>query len=159
MSAPTTHTHASVTSVLLSTPGDRATFRRERLEPVARFLHDHLDRYGDPIDQIRAALMRAAGDGPHDGGTVTIAEQDGEIVGAVVTNDTHMTGYVPENLLVYVATHRDRRGQGIGKALMSTAIDACQGSIALHVEPDNPAVGLYEALGFTNKYLEMRLEP
>ena len=29
--------------------------------------------------------------------------------------------------------------------------------IALHVEKDNPAVFLYEKLGFENKYLEMRL--
>jgi ribosomal protein S18 acetylase RimI-like enzyme len=32
-----------------------------------------------------------------------------------------------------------------------------RGNIALHVEPDNPAKILYEKLGFTNKYLEMRL--
>ena len=40
---------------------------------------------------------------------------------------------------------------------MQHAIDNAQGNIALHVEPDNPAIKLYEKLGFTNKYLEMRL--
>jgi len=39
---------------------------------------------------------------------------------------------------------------------METAISTAVGSIALHVEPNNPAKGLYEKLGFTNKYLEMR---
>ena len=41
--------------------------------------------------------------------------------------------------------------------LMNAAIERAEGSIALHVEPDNPARKLYEKLGFTNKYLEMRL--
>ena len=41
---------------------------------------------------------------------------------------------------------------------MQTAIQMANGDIALHVEPDNPAKILYEKLGFTNKYLEMRLK-
>ena len=68
-----------------------------------------------------------------------------------------MDGYIPENILVYIATDANQRGKGIGKALMQHAIDNAQGNIALHVEPDNPAIKLYEKLGFTNKYLEMRL--
>ena len=49
------------------------------------------------------------------------------------------------------------RGKGFGKQLMQEAISIAEGNIALHVEPDNPAKKLYESLGFTNKYLEMRL--
>ena len=150
-------TRFALTNHRFDTAEERDVFRRDRLEPVARFLYEHLDRFGDPIEQIRRCLHRASGEGGADGGTVTVAEDDGEIVGVVVTNDTHMAGYVPENLLVYVATHRDRRGQGIGAAVMRRAIDGCEGGIALHVEPDNPAVKLYEKLGFTSKYLEMRL--
>jgi ribosomal protein S18 acetylase RimI-like enzyme len=41
---------------------------------------------------------------------------------------------------------------------MKRAIELADGDIALHVEPDNPARILYEKLGFTNKYLEMRLK-
>jgi ribosomal protein S18 acetylase RimI-like enzyme len=68
-----------------------------------------------------------------------------------------MSGYIPENILVYIATHKDYRGKGIGSDLMKQAMKVSKGSIALHVEPDNPAVGLYEKVGFENKYLEMRL--
>ena len=41
---------------------------------------------------------------------------------------------------------------------MQKAIDYCKGDIALHVEADNPAKHLYEKMGFTNPYLEMRLK-
>ncbi|MDP5096315.1 MAG: GNAT family N-acetyltransferase, partial [Flavobacterium sp.] len=50
-----------------------------------------------------------------------------------------------------------QRGKGYGKQLMQKAIASVEGNIALHVEPNNPAKLLYEKLGFTNKYLEMRL--
>jgi ribosomal protein S18 acetylase RimI-like enzyme len=68
-----------------------------------------------------------------------------------------MKDYIPENILVYIAVDNSQRGKGYGKNLMQKAIDYTSGSIALHVEPDNPAFHLYKKLGFTNKYLEMRL--
>jgi len=40
---------------------------------------------------------------------------------------------------------------------MEETVKVCDGSIALHCEPDNPAKKLYEKLGFSSKYLEMRL--
>jgi ribosomal protein S18 acetylase RimI-like enzyme len=39
---------------------------------------------------------------------------------------------------------------------MKQAIRLTTGSIALHVEHENPALHLYKKVGFTNKYLEMR---
>jgi ribosomal protein S18 acetylase RimI-like enzyme len=39
---------------------------------------------------------------------------------------------------------------------MTEALRRADGNVALHVEPDNPAKFLYEKLGFTSKYLEMR---
>jgi [ribosomal protein S18]-alanine N-acetyltransferase len=48
------------------------------------------------------------------------------------------------------------RGRGIGKHLMKETIKHAEGDIALHVEPDNPAGFLYEKVGFTSKYKEMR---
>lgn len=74
----------------------------------------------------------------------------------VVVNQTGMKGYIPENILVYIATHNELRGKGIGKKMMLKAIEIADGNIALHVEPDNPARFLYEKIGFTSKYLEMR---
>jgi [ribosomal protein S18]-alanine N-acetyltransferase len=129
----------------------------EQLEHITDFLFKHLDEYGDQHEDILKALEYALSTNPAQGGFILQAEKKGQTVGAVVINDTGMEGYIPEHILVYIAVHNGKRGEGIGRKLMQKAIDLTEGSIALHVEPDNPARILYEKLGFTNKYLEMRL--
>lgn len=125
-------------------------------ESVADFLHEHLDAFGDKKGDIKKALEYVFED--YKGGHILLGLDDRKMVGAVVINETGMSGYIPENILVYIAVHKDRRGEGLGKALMKHAIRLTSGNIALHVEPENPAVHLYNKVGFTNKYLEMRLE-
>jgi ribosomal protein S18 acetylase RimI-like enzyme len=125
---------------------------------VRDFLFTHLEQYGDKREDIGKAIEYALNKGITPGGYVVVGYEGNEIVGAVVVNCTGMEGYIPENILVYIATHNERRGKGYGKKLMEAAIAEAQGNIALHVEPDNPAKILYEKLGFTNKYLEMRLD-
>lgn len=127
------------------------------MQLIRDFLFDHLDQYGDTKEDIMKAINYALNKGITPGGFVLVGKDGDETVGAVVVNRTGMEGYIPENILVYIATHRERRGKGYGKALMQTAVDTAEGNIALHVEPDNPARKLYEKLGFTSKYLEMRL--
>jgi ribosomal-protein-alanine N-acetyltransferase len=124
---------------------------------IADFLVEHLDKYGDTKADILKCLDYALSNYPHQGGFVLLARDEKEIAGAVVMNQTGMEGYIPENILVYIAVNRNYRGQGLGKELMQRAIGLAKGNIALHVEPDNPAIKLYEKLGFTHKYLEMRL--
>ncbi|MDV6374752.1 GNAT family N-acetyltransferase [Deinococcus arenicola] len=126
----------------------------EDTQRVAEFLHTHLDEYGDALEDIQACLVYAK----ERGGSVTYAEEDGEILGAVITNRTGMSRFIPENILVYIAVHGKTRGRGLGKQLMEMVLDNMEGSVALHVEAHNPAKKLYERLGFTNKYLEMRLQ-
>lgn len=126
-------------------------------DEVASFLHTHLDEFGDEKADIAKAIDYALNAGVTPGGFVVTARDNDKIVGAVVMNKTGMQGYIPEYILVYIAMHRDYRGHGIGKQLMKEAISNADGNIALHVEPNNPAKHLYEKLGFTNKYLEMRL--
>lgn len=138
---------------------DAEVRRFKELEPdLAQFLENHLDEYGDSEADILRCLAYASSRSDAKGGNIVIATDAGTMVGAVVLNDTGMSGYIPENILVYIAVHRDYRGKGLGKGLMKEALDSVSGSIALHVEPDNPAKFLYEKLGFTNKYLEMRLQ-
>ncbi|TVR77352.1 MAG: N-acetyltransferase [Chitinophagaceae bacterium] len=128
----------------------------ERLK-IVDFLYNHLDEYGDTKEDIGKALDYALSDFHHQGGFVVVASENDKIVGCVVMLQTGMEGYVPENLLVYISVHGDMRGRGVGKQLMEKAIKFSQGNIALHVEPDNPARFLYEKMGFTTKYQEMRL--
>lgn len=129
----------------------------DQKQEVVDFLHTHLENYGDAKEDILSAVDFALRDTiPSLGGFVLVAKEKKEIVAATVVNSTGMKGYIPENILVYIATHKDMRGKGIGKKLMQKAVELADGSIALHVEPDNPAKHLYEKLGFVNKYLEMR---
>lgn len=125
---------------------------------IVDFLHTHLEQYGDARADIMKAIQYAQKETSSHGGFVLVGQIDGQIVGAVVINRTGMEGYIPENILVYIAVDGSQRGKGIGKKLMQAAIKQAQGGIALHVEPDNPARHLYEKLGFTSKYLEMRLQ-
>ncbi len=127
-------------------------------DEIASFLHQHLDEFGDEKADIAKCIEYALNGGVTPGGFVVTARDNNKMIGAVVVNRTGMKGYIPENILVYIAMHSDYRGQGIGKALMERAINNADGDIALHVEPNNPAKFLYEKLGFTNKYLEMRLK-
>jgi ribosomal-protein-alanine N-acetyltransferase len=122
---------------------------------IAEFLHTHLEQYGDKIEDILKCIDYAMN--PAKGGNIIVGLDHEKIVGVVILNNTGMKDFIPENILVYIAVDNSQRGKGFGKKLMQKAIDTAEGNIALHVEPDNPAKGLYEKLGFTNKYLEMRL--
>lgn len=125
---------------------------------IIDFLYINLEDFGDPKNEIEKAIdYSLKNSSKSNGGFITVAYDGNTIVGAVVVNETGMEGYIPENILVYIATHHNYRGQGVGKMLMECAIAKAEGGIALHVEPHNPAKHLYERLGFTNKYLEMRL--
>lgn len=123
---------------------------------VADFLFEHLDQFGDDHKYIMKCINFALDDKTKFGGFIITATENDEIAGAVVVNKTGMGGYIPDNILVYIAVHKNYRGKGLGKILMQKTFDQAEGDIKLHVEKDNPARFLYEKLGFTSKYLEMR---
>jgi len=136
---------------------DKSPMTTQNFEAVNQFLYEYLQEYGDPKEDIAKAMRYSLNQTDREtGGFVLTAYNNDELVGATVINETGMQDYIPENILVYIATHPQHRGKGIGKSLMQEAIEQCKGGIALHVEPNNPAKKLYEKLGFTNKYLEMR---
>lgn len=137
------------------TPKDNISLAQKK--EVADFLFQHLDQFGDDHNAIMRCIDFAMDEETKFGGFVVVAKENEKVAGAVVVNKTGMAGYIPENILVYIAVHKDYRGKGLGKTLMQKTFDQAEGSIKLHVEPENPARFLYEKLGFTSKYLEMRL--
>ena len=125
-------------------------------EQIADFLVEQLGEFGDSTSDVLKCLDYAMNSkGP--GGLVILASDAGGLVGALVLNHTGMSGYIPEHILVYFAVKEEKRGRGLGKQMLQNLLSQTQGSIALHVEPQNPAKKLYEEFGFSNKYLEMRL--
>jgi ribosomal-protein-alanine N-acetyltransferase len=125
-------------------------------DALTRFLHEHLKPYQDTLPDIRRGLDDALGNQPSPGGFVLLARLESRLVGALVMLRTGMTGYISPNLLLFVAVDGSLRGRGIGATLVRAALDRCDGDVKLHVEYDNPAKRLYERLGFSTKYAEMR---
>lgn len=141
---------------MISIIDKNSSLSEDEQEKIVDFLFEHLGKFGDPRSAIRKAIDFAREKDKGLGGLLIVSKEKEEITGVVVINFTGMQEYIPENILVYIATHKDHRGKGIGKELMEAAKDSVKGDIALHVEADNPAVKLYEKVGFTKPYLEMR---
>ncbi len=125
-------------------------------EDIVDFLYDHLDQFGDTKSAISKCLNYAFSEEKSEGGFVLAAYDDNKLVGVLIMNYSGMSEYIPENVLVYIAVHRDYRGKGYGGQIVKKAFELSDGDVKLHVEYDNPAKRLYERLGFTNKYAEMR---
>ena len=119
-------------------------------------MHTHLGTYGDPIGDITRAAEYATSSHPCRGGSIYLARSGDSLAGVLVMLRMPTAGFVPENLLVYVAVDSAIRGEGIGTKLMEHALASTDGDIALHVDLDNPARRLYERMGFVTSYFEMR---
>lgn len=127
-----------------------------KLDDFVDFMHTHLGQFGDPKPAIKKCVEYAFSDTEGKGGFVLLGIQEGDIVGAVIMNNSGMDGYIPGNVLVYVTVNSEYRNQGIGGKLVKKIFELVDGDVKLHVEHENPAKRLYERLGFTNKYAEMR---
>lgn len=120
------------------------------------FMHGALGRFGDTKSAIAKSIDYAFSDEEGKGGYLLAAYEGGDLVGGLVMNDTGMSEYVPEHLLVYVAVSEEYRNRGFGARIVEAAFEICKGNVALHVEYENPAKRLYERMGMRSKYAEMR---
>ena len=122
------------------------------LDDLAEFLHRSLKPYEDPLPTIRQGLDDAFSTG----GFLVVATSDERVLGALAMLRTGMRGYIPANLLLFVAVDPSTRGQGLGRRIVEQALVRADGDVKLHVEYDNPAKRLYERIGFSTRYAEMR---
>jgi ribosomal protein S18 acetylase RimI-like enzyme len=124
-----------------------ASTREEELRPVA-----WPDAQKRSFLRQQFELQRAHYRQHYAGAQWLIVLRDGAPIGRLYLK----TGST-ELRLMDVALLRDQRGQGIGAALMRSVLAHADGlgvPVSLHVEPFNPALRLYERLGFST--LEMR---
>lgn len=126
------------------------------IQEIIDFLHTHLDRFRDSKEAIGKCIDYAFSKNNGKGGFILTGYFDNQLAGVVVMNKTGMEGFIPENILVYIAVDEKFRGKGIGGEMIKEALNRSQGDVKLHVEYDNPAKRLYERVGFTTKYAEMR---
>ena len=126
------------------------------VDDLAKFLYDSLKPYEDPLPEVRQGIFDALEPSCGEPGFVLIAEIDQKVVGALLMLRTGMKGYIPENLLLMVAVDPSTRGKGVGAQIIKRSFEIADGDVKLHVEYDNPAKRLYERLGMTSKYAEMR---
>ncbi len=133
-------------------------FNLTTIDDTVSFLHKHLEKFGDKPEDIKKCIDYALRKDCGKGGFVLHAYYNNNLAGVLVMNTTGMSGFIPENILVYIAVDAKHRGQGFGAQIINEAIKHVEGNIKLHVEYENPAKRLYERLGFTSKYAEMRFE-
>ena len=113
----------------------------------------------EPMEDVLADPMtmryHEAWGRPGDGGV--IAELDGVPVGAawyrLFEEDEPGYGFVDESTPeLTIAIVPSRRGRGLGEELLTALLEQARsegyGQISLSVEPDNPALHLYEQHGF-----------
>lgn len=128
------------------------------LKDMEDFFHTKMKPYHDEREDVRRGLLHALSNKDGNSGFVLLARNrnNGKIAGGLTMLNTGMKGYVPENLLLFVAVEPELRGRGIGRKLIDNALERCSGGVKLHVEEQNPARNLYARLGFEEKYVEMR---
>jgi len=125
-------------------------------EKYIDFLHEHLNEFRDSKEAISNAIDYAFSESEGKGGFLVTAHYEGKLVGELLMIKTGMKEFIPENILVYVAVDSAYRGKGFGRELIEESLLLCEGEVKLHVEYNNPAKRLYERIGFTTKYAEMR---
>lgn len=110
------------------------------------------------IASIREALDYALKNKPSFGGFIYSYWENHQLLAAVVVNKTGMEGFNPNYLLVYACVHPTlQENESILQDLISRTISFTQGDLSLHLRPDCPTLKLFKALGFQEKYVELRI--
>jgi ribosomal protein S18 acetylase RimI-like enzyme len=122
---------------------------------VARLLHDFNTEFGDPSPGVPALTERVRELLEEGEATILLAGDEPDGLAVLRFRPAlwarGLDAYLEE---LYVVP--DRRGNGIGRALLEAAMDAAREAGAVRIElgtstDDTAAIGLYESAGFTNR--------
>jgi GNAT superfamily N-acetyltransferase len=115
-----------------------------------------------PLETARQLLERFA---DYPDYTLYVAERAGDIVGSFALLVMHNLGHLgaPSAIVEDVVVAPTFQGQGIGKAMMQFALDACRdkGCYKLVLSSNarrEPAHAFYESLGFTRHGFSFRVD-
>lgn len=129
-----------------------------RINMIVNFIYDNQVASEDTKANIYRSVEYALSPFKYQGGFVLLAEQNKSILGSVVVNRTNMEGYVPKNLMVYLAAVPNSAIPGFEKMLLSKVIQLTSSELACHIRVDNPAMKIFEDVGFKKNFFEMRLK-
>src|SRR5690606_10488567 len=76
---------------------------------ILNFLFENLEQYGYRKADIDKCMQYALKESNSFGGFILTAVNENQVVGAVIVNRTGMKDYIPENILVYIATDAQQR--------------------------------------------------
>jgi [ribosomal protein S18]-alanine N-acetyltransferase len=128
-------------------------------EIITNFLYANFEEFLDKKEDILKALDYALGGSyVSHAGFVILAKDNAKIVACMVVNKTGMVGYLPDNILVYMAVAKDYRGKGIGTTLVKKLKTETKGSIGLYLPEKSDIKKFFAKMGFVSKFIEMRME-
>jgi ribosomal protein S18 acetylase RimI-like enzyme len=124
-------------------------------EAVARLLHDFNTEFGEPTPGV-AALTGRIRELLNAGEVTVLLGGEGPDGLALLRLRPALWSETLDCYLEELYVVPDRRGQGLGRALMEAAMDAARSAGAAHMdlgtaESDTAARALYESLGFSNR--------
>lgn len=129
-----------------------------RINIIVNFIFNNQVGSQDTKINIYRSVEYALSPYKYQGGFVLLAEKNKSILGSVVVNRTNMEGYVPKNLMVYLAADPDSAIPDFEKILLSKVIQLTSSELACHITVDNPAMKIFEDVGFKKNFFEMRLK-
>ena len=115
----------------------------------------HLQNQEVIAENIGKAIDHAVGGLVNNGGLVVIARHEEELVGVLVLCKTGMEGFMPENIIFYLAIHLNQRNKLIGSELIEYAKRFSSGRIAVRVTGGLGVEGYFEKLGCEEKVIEL----
>jgi ribosomal protein S18 acetylase RimI-like enzyme len=124
-------------------------------QAIGRLLHDFNTEYDD-FTPGPEALARRIGELLEAGEITVLLAGDGPEGLALLRFRPSLWSETLDCYLEELYVVPDRRGQGLGRALMEAALDAARSAGAAHIdlgtaETDTVARALYESLGFSNR--------